>query len=393
MKIVDVTATPVNIPLKAGYRWSVGILTGFPKTIVEVKTDAGITGVGETPSDTHAAIINGSLGPTLKGKDPFDIMDCETSCVPEWRSALNMADASTARAFGGVEIALWDIKGKALSIPIYEILGGQVRSEVSFSEYFSYRMCSDGTPGEQSIKDIVDYCIQQNRTHGSTFFEGKVGHNTPSQDLEMISALRKEFGDEITIRLDANYGWSPATASRMLRELEPLNIQSIEDPVFGFENMARLRRNTSIPFSTHEIDVPHAVASGAPDSFVANIAALGGIRDTLRIAHACDVMGLDFWFYSGDAGIMTAAYLQVAAAIPSIRGPHQSLGRWQSMDVIDEDLLNPQNGVVPVPQRPGLGVTLNQESLATCHEHYVHNGPCKRFMNPEGRNYLQLPRH
>lgn len=392
VRISSVKATPVNIPLEAGYRWSVGVLEGMPKTIIEVQTSDGIVGLGESPSDAQADVINKVLGPALIGKDPFDLVTCEMSCVPEWRSALNIGDANAARAFGGIELALWDIKGKALNQPLYKLLGGAIRKEIQFSEYFAYRLRENGKGGEACIADVVEYCLKMRQEHGSTIFEGKVGFSNVQEELKLVQTLREALGDEAVIRLDANYGWTMATANQMVKALEPLNIRNIEDPVFGFENMARLRQHTSIPFSTHECNLQHAVACGAPDAFVANIAALGGLAHTLRFANACEVMCRDFWCYSGDSGIMTAAYLHLSAATASIREPHQSLGRWQPMDVIEEGTLRSKNNVIAVPEGPGLGVTLSQEKLRVCHQHYLTHGPCKEFLNPKGSEFLRLPR-
>lgn len=392
MKITAIRATPVNIPLEAGYHWSVGVLRGMPKTIIEVETSDGITGIGEAPSDVHAAIINEGLAPLLIGKNPLDLVDCETSCVAEWRSALNIGDANGARAFGGIELALWDIRGKAWNQPLYQLLGGAVRKEIPFTEYFAYREREDGRGGEASIAQVVDYCLRMREEHGSTIFEGKVGFMPATEELEMVQALRQAMGDAAVIRLDANYGWSMATASYMVKALEPFNIRNLEDPIFGFENMARLRQFTSNPFSTHECNLPHAIAAGAPDAVVASIASLGGLSATLRFAHACDVMGRDFWCYSGDSGIMTAAYLHLSAATASIREPHQSLARWQPMDVIEAGILRSKNNVISVPEGPGLGVTLSQEKLHICHEHYRVHGPCEEFLNPRGERFLRLPR-
>src|SRR5262245_61082176 len=124
MKITAIRATPINIPLSPGYVWSVGNAHGYSKTIVEVFTDEGIVGLGEAPSASHAALIETQLAPALEGADPFDIATAEQSAMPELRSALNFMDGSLARSFGGVEIALWDIKAKALDVPLYQLLGG-----------------------------------------------------------------------------------------------------------------------------------------------------------------------------------------------------------------------------------------------------------------------------
>lgn len=389
MKITEIKTTPINIPLELGYVWSVGVNHGFSKTIIEVFTDDGLVGLGEAQSHTHSALIDEFIAPRLIGMDPFDLAAAERLCLPEWRSARNIDDDSLTRAFGGLEIALWDIKAKASDVPLAQLLGGITRSEVEFSEYFAYR-----ESGENSIDDVVEYCLRMREEHGSSIFEGKVGFRDARTDLRLVHALRDALGEEATIRLDANYGWSLLTARRLVAELEPLGISNIEDPVLGYENMARLRPHTTIPFSTHEVNLPHAVAVGGPDTFVANIAVLGGIGGTLRFVNAVDVMGRDFWFYSGDSGIMTAAYLHLSAALPSIRNPHQSLLRWQTMDVVDGGVPQPKNNVLSVPDGPGLGVRIDPDRLAECHRHFLEYGPCESISARDaGGKFHRLPRY
>lgn len=393
MKITSIKATPINIPLSPGYVWSVGNAHGYSKTIIEVTTDEGIVGLGEAPSPSHAALIESELAPMLEGLDPFDIATAELTAMPELRSALNFMDSSLARSFGGVEIALWDIKAKALGIPLYQLLGGAVRHDIQFTEYFGYRVGPNDEPIQDSISAVVDYCVEMNDTHGSTIFEGKVGHVSASHDVALLSALREALGFDVQIRIDANYGWSLATARSIIRDLEDLKICNIEDPVLGYENMARLRQHTWIPFSTHEINLPRAVELGAPDAFVANVASLGGIRETIRFANACDVMGRDFWCYSGDSGVMTTVYLHLSAALDSMRLPHQSLGRMSPHDVLVEDVLKPHNNVVRVPEGPGLGVHVDQDALRYQHELYLNDGPSVSISRSEKGLFNRLPRY
>ena len=157
------------------------------------------------------------------------------------------------------------------------------------------------------------------------------------------------------IRLDSNMQWSLATARRVLREIEPYNIRNYEDPVATFEEMAALRKHSSISFSSHVPDLRRAVALGVPDTLVTNFAVLGGIARAMRFIGACEVMGVGFWCYSGDAGICTAAYLHVTAALQWIHEPSQSLLRWQIGDVIQGGPFKPKNNVVRGARRPGAG--------------------------------------
>jgi glucarate dehydratase len=147
-------------------------------------------------------------------------------------------------------------------------------------------------------------------------------------EIRTVRLLREALGPEAQIRLDSNMQWSLTTARRVLREIEPYDIRNYEDAVATFEEMAALRRHSRIPFSTHIPDLRRAVALGAPDYFVCNFAALGGVTRTLKFIAACEAMGKGFWCYSNDLGIMTAAYLHVVAATPHITEASQSLFRW-----------------------------------------------------------------
>jgi glucarate dehydratase len=129
-------------------------------------------------------------------------------------------------------------------------------------------------------------------------------------------------------------------------------------------------------------DIRRAVALGVPDTIVTNFAVLGGIGRAIRFIGACEAMGVGFWCYSGDAGVCTAAYLHVTAATAWIHEPSQSLFRWQVADVIEGGPFRQTENVVPVPEGPGLGVTLDRKSMDALHRHYVEHGPLDHFHDP-----------
>lgn len=388
MKITKIRATPVNLPLEAPVWWTGGLYPGTSKAIVEVETDEGITGLGEAPSIDAVASVE-AMGERLKGADPLDIAACERRCVPP----LALAPHSPAiAAFGAIDIALWDIRGKSAGEPLVALLGGAVRNEIPFTEYFGFRERSGDSGGEATPEAIVDYCLKMREAHGSTMFEGKLIRGDPRLEVRTVALLREALGQDAMIRLDSNMQWSVSTACRVLRELEPFDIANYEDPVATFEEMAALREHSTIPFSTHVPDIRRATALGAPDSFVMNFASLGGIGRAIRFIGACEAMGFGFWCYSGDSGVCTAAYLHVVASQPWLREPSQSLTRWQTADVIEGGPFRQTNNVVAVPELPGLGVTLDRQALDHWHRHLVDNGPFEHFHDPEapGR-YRRLP--
>ena len=385
MKITAIRATPVNIPLEAPYLWSYGSLAGFSKTIVEVETSDGIVGLGEGPSPANAAVIEHQLAPRLIGRDPFDITGAELVCLPSWRAATlsPSTDLGLVRAFGAVEMALWDIRGKAWRQPLYALLGGAVRHDIAFADYFAFRERCGGAGGESTPEEVVDYCLRLNAEHGTTIFEGKLSTADPEPSIEILRRLRHRLGPSAILRIDSNMAYSLTEARRIARRLADLDIRNWEDPVATMEEMAELRRHTDIPFSAHTVDIRRAVALGVPDAVCTDVNVHGGIGRTVRFIGACEAMGIDFWCYSGDSGIASAAYLHLAAALSWIREPSQSLFRMQPLDVIEEGPFRPRSNVVRVPEAPGLGVTLSRDRLAHCHRLFRDNGPYDKFHDPD----------
>lgn len=394
LKIESVRATPVNIPLEVPFLFGVGTYPGDTKVVIEVFTDQGLVGLGEAPSPECADLINRQLGPALAGLDPLDLQACERACVPDLQVMPNTGDSTVLRAFGGIEIALWDIRGKAFGLPVYMLLGGAFRKAIPFTEYFSFRRRVGRVGGERTADEVAAYCAQMKDEHGSTMFEGKLQLGDPGLEIRSVRAIREAIGEESLLRLDGNMSWSMTTARRILAEIEPYNVRNYEDPVAGFDNMAKLRQHSRISFSTHTVDLQRAVRLGVPDAFVTNLAVLGGIARAQRFIGACEAMGIGWWCFSGETGIGIAAYLHLIAATPAAREPGQCILHWQRDDVIEEGPFNPKNNVVAVPEGPGLGVTLSPSRLKRCHERFLQEGPYNYFRDPEapGR-YRRLPLH
>lgn len=388
MKIDRVIATAVSIPFDAPYTWSVGEYTGITRVIVEVYTDGGIVGIGEAPCWECEKEINTHMAPRLIGADPLDIEACEQHCVPETKVLANTDGNTALKAFGGIEMALWDIRGKAWDLPLYQILGGAVRKKIPFTEYYSFRPAG----GIKAGIDIADYCARMREEHGSTFFEGKCSTGNPKTDIKVTRAVRDALGVDALIRLDGNMAWTLASARELISGIESCNIRNFEDPVTSFWGMEKLRQNTSMSFSTHTPDLELATRIGVPDTFVLNLTALGGIRRTLRFIDACEHIGIGFWFYSGDTGVATSAYLQVSAAVRHICEPHQSLFRFMTEDVIQGGPYNAVNNLVTVPEGPGLGAELDRKSMARCAGLFRENGPMDQYHNPQNPGtYLRVP--
>ena len=375
-RIAKVEAWPVNVPLEAPYDMAPGIVAGIHRTIVRVTTSDGTVGLGETPSPDDATSLGCDLGPTFVGRDTSEALAALGGREPQRAEHRSDSKVLIDNPLAGIEIALWDIKAREAGVPLHELLGPACRTEVAFTEYFAYREGREQTPG-----NVAAYCARMIEEHDSPAFEGKVGVRSADDDVRLAREVRAAIGER-ALRLDANMGWTLETARTVLSSLEPLDIANVEEPVGSFEEMAELRRSTSVPFSSHIPDAARAAELGAPDAIVIGLAFFGGIAGTRRFIAECERAGIRFWFYSGDLGVATAAYLHVAAATPYLELPSQSLLRWTTADVIADGPFKPERGVVAVPTGPGLGVELDEKALARCVERFAREGSYDFYSGP-----------
>ncbi len=372
MKITRVRATPVNIPFTAPYVFSHGSVKSLTKTIVEVDTDEGLTGLGEVADGDRAADVV-KMGESLTGVDVRETGAAERRCLPGIRYTPWGDVQSMRRAFGGIEMAMWDARARIDDVPLHVLLGGAIRTEIALSEYFGYRLPGVSEKGESTPEEIAGYCARMIDEYGATNFEGKVATVGLDEEVRMVRLVREAIGER-PLKLDANGGWTVQTAREAMRRLDEHVIHYYEDPVETYGEMAQLRNLTRANFSTHALDLPEAVRLSCPDTLVTNLVELGGIRRTMEFIGACETFGVGFRFHSGDTGVASAAYLQVSAVSEHIREPSQTLFRWYADDVTNEGTPVPRNGVVSLPDGPGLGVTLDRKSLRRCHERFLQEG-------------------
>jgi glucarate dehydratase len=373
MRIRRIRATPVNLSFHAPYRFAYGSTASLTKTIVEVETDEGVTGLGEAADGDTARTIE-RLGERLIGLDALDLNECEKRCVPAMSYAPWDNMTSLRRAYGAIEIALWDLQARAREVPLHRLFGGAVRMQIPLTEYFAFRLPGHDEPGETTATDIARYCARMIELHDADGFEGKLGTLPMAEEVRMVREVREAIGPDRLLRVDANGCFSIATALEYWRRIEPFNIRTFEDPVDTLDEMRRIRPHMSCAFSTHNPDLRGAVRLGVPDAFVCNLVELGGIRRTVDFVRACEMFGISFWFHSQEAGVATAAYLQLSAALEPIREPSQTLLRWLADDVIAEGPFVPHSGLVDLPDGPGLGITLDPKALKRCHQRYLDEG-------------------
>jgi glucarate dehydratase len=382
MKIRSIQATPVNIPFTAPYRFSYGSIASLTKTIIEVETEDGVVGLGECADGNRAADVM-ALAERLKGIDVRAITTVETMCVPgmsytPWGNVL-----AQRRVFGGLEMALWDARGKSDGVPLWLLLGGKVRNVIPYTEYFSFRLPGISDPGEATPTAIAHYCAHMVEQHDARIFEGKLATVGLDEEVQMVREIRAAIGAR-ELRLDANGGWTVPTARDALRRLAQYDVAWYEEPVESYEEMAALRPSTTASFSSHIIDLRKAVRLGAPDAIVTNLNELGGIANTIAFIKACERFNIGFRFHSGETGVGSAAYLQVSAAVDHVRDASQTLFRWYGDDVIEGGPFVAKSGGVRVPDGPGLGVTLDRKALKRCHERFLADGAFPSGVAGEG---------
>jgi glucarate dehydratase len=229
--IAEIKTTPVNVPLEAPYRAAAGIFSGFSKTIVEVRSSDGVVGIGEAPNASLATFIDENIAPRLVGISPYDLASCEQRCLPPVQMYQNTEAVPIVLAYGGVEMALWDLVGRLEGRSIASLLGGRFRDAIPFTEYFAMREGVNGRGGEQTPLDVARYCGRLVEEYGSTAFEGKVGVRDLATEVAMVREVRSAVGPDALLRLDANMALSTTTAREALRRFEAFNLSSFEEPV------------------------------------------------------------------------------------------------------------------------------------------------------------------
>ena len=354
MKIRSIKATPVNIPFVAPYRFSYGSIASLTKTVIELTTEDGVVGLGECADGDRAVDVE-AMGAGLAGHDVRLVEDARRACVPgmaysPWDNML-----ARRRAFAGIEMAMWDARGKTEGVPLWHLLGGKCRDRVALTEYFAFRDAGPDHPGEATPLEIARFCARMIEAHGAVIFEGKLATVDLATEVEMVREVRAAIGDR-ELRLDANGSWVVPTAKRAIEALRPFDVAWYEEPVESYEEMAQLRSVTGAGLSSHRIDLRQAVALGAPDAIVTNINELGGITGAVDFIRACARFDVGFRFHSGETGVASAAYLQLSAALEPVRDASQTLFRWYGDDVIEGGPFVPKDGSVALPEGPGLGV-------------------------------------
>jgi glucarate dehydratase len=373
MRIADIRATPVTVPLEAPLRHANGCHWGrFVRTIVEVETDDGLVGLGEMGGggESATAAFRG-LKPYLLGRDPARLEEMRFLIANPTASLYN----NRTQLLAALEFACLDLLGQKWGAPVSEILGGRLRDRVPFASYLFFRYPHPRTrAGEvRTAAQLVEHALALKKAHGFTTHKLKGGVFPPDYELGCYRALAEALpGDRF--RFDPNGAWSAEQAVWFGRQIETLRNDYLEDPVFGLHGMRRVREKVRMPLATNTVVVNFEqlaanVLSTAVDVILLDTTFWGGIRPCVRAAGICETFQLGVAVHSsGELGIQLATMLHLGAVVPNLTFAADAHYHHLADDVIAGGRMRYEEGAIAVPTGPGLGVRLDREKLAEYHE-------------------------
>jgi glucarate dehydratase len=370
MKITQMKLTPVAFP-DPPLRNSSGCHEPYAlRTIVQLFTDKGLVGLGETYGGAGPLDALEAVREVVEGADP-------------WHLEPLRQKIENPRTYAAIEVACLDLIGKETGRPVCDLLGGKVRDPVEFAAYLFYKFdCGDWgealTPTamlEQARRFVREYGFQALKLKGGVL--------PPDEEIESIRLMRRAFGPEFRLRLDPNAIWSVETSIRVTRELQG-DLEYMEDPTRGMEGMAEVARNVNTPVSTNMVvtrweHIPPAVQMHAVDVVLSDHHYWGGLVASKQLAKLCEVFGLGLSMHSNShLGISLAAMVHLASATPHLTYACDTHYPWIKEDVIVGGKWRFENGCLKVPNAPGLGVELDEAKFAEMAEEYVRCGLTKR---------------
>jgi glucarate dehydratase len=397
-RIQDIRVTPVAFrdpPLLN----TVGVHEPFAlRAIVEVRTDSGLVGLGETYGDAaHLARLR-RAAVELTGVDVWHVQEIArrvrtltyAGAGGHGMSGMVTGSSTADRVSSPFEVACLDVQGKAIGRPVSDLLGGAVRDRVDYSAYLFYKWA--GHPGAEpdtwgAALDPDALVAQARRMvdeYGFTAIKLKGGVCPPAEEVAAVRALRAAFPD-LPLRIDPNGAWSVATSIRVGNELGD-TIEYLEDPTTGMAGMARVAREVPVPLATNMCvvafdQVRTAVEEDAVQVVLSDHHFWGGLSRSRSLAAICDTFGLGLSMHSNShLGVSLAAMTHLAATTPNLTYACDTHWPWKATadDVVVPGVLRFEDGAVPVPTGPGLGVELDRDALARLHEQYLACGITER---------------
>jgi glucarate dehydratase len=362
------------------------------RAIIQLDTDAGLVGLGETYADqTHLARLEAAAH-AIVGLDVFALNGIRAAIASRLsgdNSAVGTAGMITTasvvdQVLSPFEVACLDVQGHASGRPVSDLLGGKVRDAVPFSAYLFYKWASHpgGEPdgfGEALDPDgIVAQARRIVDEYGFTAIKLKGGVFPPEEEMAAIEALAEAFPG-MPLRLDPNAAWTPQTSVKVASGLAGI-LQYLEDPTPGLDGMAEVAGQSPMPLATNMCVVAFdqlapAVAKGSVKVVLSDHHYWGGLQRSRLLAGICETFGLGLSMHSNShLGISLAAMVHLAGATPNLTYACDTHWPWKTEEVVKDGVLRFVDGSVPVPTTPGLGVEIDEDSLAALHEQYITCG-------------------
>ncbi|MGH9405659.1 MAG: enolase C-terminal domain-like protein [Terriglobia bacterium] len=387
MKISDIRATPVSVPLEAPLRHANGCHWGrFVRTIVEVQTADGIVGLGELGGggESNESAVRG-LQRDLIGRDPAKLEELRFLISNPTASLYN----NRTQILAAVEFACLDILGQSWGAPVSEILGGRLRDRVKFASYlfFRYADCRQKAGEVRTAEQLVAHAQDLKRRCGFTTHKLKGGVFHPDYELDCFRALAAAMPKD-QLRFDPNAVWPAEQAIRFGRAIEDLNCDYLEDPVFGMNGMRRTREKLRIPLATNTVVVNFEqlaanILNPAVDVILLDTTFWGGIRPCVKAAGICETFQLGIGVHSsGELGVQLATMLHLGAVLPNLTFAADAHYHHLRDDIIQGGKMSYAEGAIAVPTAPGLGVRLDRDRLAEYNEAFKRLGPYPYEQDP-----------
>ena len=384
MKITDLKMTTITVPMEAPLRWSLGVEMGTTRTILEMATDEGIVGLGETYGGEVTVRALEFAKPMILGADPFEI-DKLLQKFQVFRIVYETF--IPPHVVAAVDMACWDIMGKALRRPVCSLLGGKHRDRIPFAAYLFFRYKSpEGRGGEDTPEKLLEYTEKIVEECGFDVLKVKGGVLPPEEELECVRVIRKRY-PQAKIRFDPNAAWGVETSINIMQRMKEYNLEYMEDPTWGIEGMSLVRRDVAIPSATNMCvinfdQIPLAVRTRCIDIILADVHYWGGLASNKKLAGICETFQLGLGMHSDrELGISTAAQLHLAAATPYMIYAPDSHYHHQTDDVITAPFRYEQ-GHIRVPDGPGFGVELDRDKLGKFAGYYQEKGEAGEFLDP-----------
>ncbi len=381
LRITGVEATPVNVPFAYPEAWSFGLVRGMTSIIVQIHTESGIVGIGEAvsggPSIEVMLTAIRELAPLLEGQDGAAINTNISRLT--YTGGWHFYGRRTAVVLAGIEMALWDLLGKALGVSVAQLLGGVINPELPFI-YFLQR--GKGSTTEELVAEAKEAVGEGFDT---VYMKGVA---EPEADVELLTKLRAALGEEVRLRLDPNEGWMPSTAVRTLRRLEPLNLEFVEQPVrfSEIDQLARLRLATAVPIGANQSgwtprEVFEIARRGAADVIVTDAHQEGGIAGFRRVIDLCETVGLPVVYHAFTTSTigMTASMQVMATSRNCLQMAHQVFTPGQVGEDIVTEGLDPSHGRARLPDKPGLGVEIDPGKMKEAANRFTKDGAYPLF--------------